>query len=746
MMRNFKDFFKRSSNGPIDGGGDARVHPASQEEIACSPQGIKGFTPEYTVARQSAPSHSLPTSTQLVLEHAYPLSAVLPRPPVQSHINQQIDQVMAQDQMAQQQMTIPELAQHHSVQQHMPQPFSNSGTQPFLTYSPTGECFPLMMPRPSSPTDKRFSPRMPTPTSEPHPKQSEANRHMSRDLSAPVLGNGMSKPPVKMLREHSLKSILSLDQYAFVPNVDVTTARLTASSLCMANSSLNANARRKSAFAAEPVFYRSMPLPSRKTSVADLLTMGSLIKLDSEDNATQRFSSAVLPPSLLHSGGLPPDVSVTGGLPCLSPLEQEVLEMHSMSKDSNLLAISPMCPPDMCRTSWKLLDFHAMRELHRGYASVVWQAKCKLTQALVVLKVYHLKNQCDLQRVQLHREIHLHSKLVHKNVVQFYSCFKEGDSIVMVLEFCPGGDLLKDNDIVVVFQEFCPGNDLLKVSRCLFCVQGCNKRSTSTRSWCKNAMQFSPCFKDTDRVVVFQELCPGGDLLKMMHKLNGRLTERQAVKHVMTPMLEVLGYLHSQGIMHRDIKPENVLFMGDKTLKLADFGLAIDLSEERANTRSGTLDYMAPEVLRCTHKHFPNEGKPPKSSTAPISNSPMRAPEILHCAHKQFPDEGKCINKPTKRQYTTKVDSWALGVLAYELVTGVPPYHSALMIDTARNITHGGISYPNFMSSHSRDFIAWSQDKDLSRRPTTQELMLHPWIESYKVKDLSPPVQRGPCA
>jgi serine/threonine protein kinase len=32
------------------------------------------------------------------------------------------------------------------------------------------------------------------------------------------------------------------------------------------------------------------------------------------------------------------------------------------------------------------------------------------------------------------------------------------------------------------------------------------------------------------------------------------------------------------------------------TLKLADFGLAIDLRRERAVTRAGTLDYMAPEV------------------------------------------------------------------------------------------------------------------------------------------------------
>ena len=55
--------------------------------------------------------------------------------------------------------------------------------------------------------------------------------------------------------------------------------------------------------------------------------------------------------------------------------------------------------------------------------------------------------------------------------------------------------------------------------------------------------------------------------------------------------------MHTRGIIHRDIKPENILFTkGDCRLKLADFGLAIDLRQERAVTRAGTLDYMAPEV------------------------------------------------------------------------------------------------------------------------------------------------------
>lgn len=45
-------------------------------------------------------------------------------------------------------------------------------------------------------------------------------------------------------------------------------------------------------------------------------------------------------------------------------------------------------------------------------------------------------------------------------------------------------------------------------------------------------------------------------------------------------------------------QPENVLFAADGTVKLADFGLAINMVEERPVSRVGTLDYMAPGGCR----------------------------------------------------------------------------------------------------------------------------------------------------
>lgn len=56
-------------------------------------------------------------------------------------------------------------------------------------------------------------------------------------------------------------------------------------------------------------------------------------------------------------------------------------------------------------------------------AAICLQARCKYSDQMVAIKVYKLKEQGDIQRMQLYREIKLHSKLQHNNVIQYLACF-----------------------------------------------------------------------------------------------------------------------------------------------------------------------------------------------------------------------------------------------------------------------------------------------------------------------------------
>ena len=94
------------------------------------------------------------------------------------------------------------------------------------------------------------------------------------------------------------------------------------------------------------------------------------------------------------------------------------------------------------------------------------------------------------------------------------------------------------------------------------------------------------------------ELCEGGSLADALDAGGGRLPPETLVPMLAT-VAEGLASLHERGVVHRDIKPQNILICGGAA-KLADFGLARaqDTTQLTApGTAAGTLAYLAPELL-----------------------------------------------------------------------------------------------------------------------------------------------------
>src|SRR6185436_16252234 len=110
--------------------------------------------------------------------------------------------------------------------------------------------------------------------------------------------------------------------------------------------------------------------------------------------------------------------------------------------------------------------------------------------------------------------------------------------------------------------------------------------------------------------------------------------------HIVRQIGVALTAAHDKGIIHRDLKPENVMAQmskdGEEVIKLIDFGIATVKDSQSNNTETGktkvagALPYMAPEQLR---------GEPQAAS-----------------------------------------DTWSLGVMAYEILTGQLPFNAETLI------------------------------------------------------------------
>eukprot|EP01105_Mastigella_eilhardi_P025220 TRINITY_DN679_c0_g1_i3.p1 TRINITY_DN679_c0_g1~~TRINITY_DN679_c0_g1_i3.p1 ORF type:complete len:213 (+),score=29.14 TRINITY_DN679_c0_g1_i3:593-1231(+) len=177
----------------------------------------------------------------------------------------------------------------------------------------------------------------------------------------------------------------------------------------------------------------------------------------------------------------------------------------------------------------------------------------------------------------------------------------------------------------------------------------------------------------------------GGCLTEILEQYESGLHLNEGhIAYICACTLRALNYIHSLNRVHRDIKSDNVLLTSNGEVKLADFGFAAQLTQERAkrNTVVGTPYWMAPEVIG-------------------------------------------------GQSYGTKVDVWSLGIMMMELLEGQPPYMEIPPLKALLMITTQGIpplKTPDAFSTDIRGFLARCLEVTANARADTVELLQHRFL------------------
>ena len=134
------------------------------------------------------------------------------------------------------------------------------------------------------------------------------------------------------------------------------------------------------------------------------------------------------------------------------------------------------------------------------------------------------------------------------------------------------------------------------------------------------------CSMQDSRYIYFLlELLQGGELFTYLR--NSVKISEPCARFYAASVISAIASLHEKRIAYRDLKPENLVFDEKGYIKLVDFGLAKVLTSGKTWTLCGTPDYLAPEIIL-------NEG------------------------------------------HDLAVDYWALGILIFEMVVGIPPFYA----------------------------------------------------------------------
>ncbi|GAA6034982.1 hypothetical protein JCM8097_002128 [Rhodosporidiobolus ruineniae] len=229
-----------------------------------------------------------------------------------------------------------------------------------------------------------------------------------------------------------------------------------------------------------------------------------------------------------------------------------------------------------------------------------------------------------------------------------------------------------------------------------------------------NIVQYYGIEVHRDKVYIFEEYCPGGSLANLLE--HGRIEDEIIIQIYALQMLSGLIYLHSQDVVHRDIKPDNILLDGNGTIKFVDFGAAKVLAKNQKTLASRSRMGGGGGVRSIAAD--PNG--PGAADANSLTGTPMYlSPETV---------------KGERRGKKGAMDVWAVGCVILECATGRRPWSNldnewAIMFHIGIAVQHPPLPEPHQLSELGIDFIRSCLMIDPDKRPSAEELMLHPWIQ-----------------
>ncbi|XP_032407803.1 TRAF2 and NCK interacting kinase b isoform X4 [Xiphophorus hellerii] len=191
-----------------------------------------------------------------------------------------------------------------------------------------------------------------------------------------------------------------------------------------------------------------------------------------------------------------------------------------------------------------------------------------------------------------------------------------------------------------------------------------------------------------DQLWLVMEFCGAGSVTDLIKNTKGNSLKEEWIAYICREILRGLTHLHQHKVIHRDIKGQNVLLTENAEVKLVDFGVSaqLDRTVGRRNTFIGTPYWMAPEVIACDEN----------------------------------PDA----------TYDFKSDLWSLGITAIEMAEGAPPlcdmHPMRALFLIPRNPAPRLKSKK--WSKKFQSFIESCLVKSHSQRPSTEQLLKHPYI------------------